>query len=121
MRALWLATALAIGCGNGPADCPPAVAASTSCASAGLTCFSGNDACTCTGGLWQCAPRDMGVPDMTIVDTVCPPRPSRSHYCAGQLRCFYPSNGDGGNSIVDGGIAGTECDCIDRAWRCVAQ
>jgi hypothetical protein len=62
MRALLIAITLAAATGCGTTDCPSAVAASTSCPTEGMTCFAGVDSCTCTGGLWQCTPHDIGMP-----------------------------------------------------------
>ena len=64
-----LASVLAIGaqlagCGD-MADCPGAVADHATCTSAGLSCFSGPNTCTCTGGQWQCKFPDLAVPDLS--------------------------------------------------------
>jgi hypothetical protein len=67
---ILFASVLVVGAaGCGTTDCPSAVAASTSCATEGMSCFSGADSCTCTGGLWQCAAPDHGIPfDLATTD-----------------------------------------------------
>jgi hypothetical protein len=71
---MLLVGALAAGCDD-TTDCPAAVAQGISCTTAGLSCFAGANACTCTGGLsprWECKAPDMAVHDLAVHDLAPP-------------------------------------------------
>jgi hypothetical protein len=69
---MLLASVLAIGAGSfagcGDTDCPSTASSGAICSTEGLSCFKGEDSCTCQHGAWGCSgmydlpmapPRDM--------------------------------------------------------------
>jgi hypothetical protein len=74
ITSLLLASLIAAGIAgcDDTTDCPAAVAQGTSCTAAGLTCFSGANQCSCSGGQWQCKAPDMTVPDLSVRDMTPP-------------------------------------------------